>query len=333
MEHSWEFLSPPTQGKYHLLNSGDRRYPFELALPGGLPETLEGNAYRGVAYKLKAVAERSTFMAHNITDTQPVRLLRQLHCDPLPARIASADERLCHEVVTSHRAVRRGDRVPVDVYLMARQPGWRLRYITGVMKEYTTFLNSLTETRILRFFRDEETGPHFRGVSMDEHLYKPLEFVVPRTLRSIQCDTSNGLFRISHKLQFTISLINDSGDIAEIRECLPIMVADDTLVDAMQESAEALGDLILPTYEDAQRCAPYIPALEMHLDSPMSSTASTPTEDFDDWLAMPQLQAQPPFCQEQLYSALCRVPSYHTALRSTDSLIPDGLPSYDALVA
>ena len=270
-----------------------------------------------MSYKLKAVAVRPA-LASKLIDRQVVHVYRQQNSadHERAVRVSGNHEGiLAYELECRRTMFERGDRVPVRVHLWPDAPGeWTVQYISCVFKEITAFedisshsSNSerITETRILRFSRDEEFP------CMDAHCLKTLPIPVPRYAKF---DAANSLFSIEHKLHFTISLVNNAdGRLSELRTALPITVVHEELIKA-QRLAE--GDL-LPSYEDARRSAPYIPDMVAHIDSPQNSPVSTPTDELDDWLVMATSCAlsRPP-----LYS----LPSYEAATMA--------LPAYDTLI-
>lgn len=321
MSREWVFLE--TSKKGHLLSAGRHQYPFEIGMPGNLPETIENSSYCQVLYKLKAIGARPNAFAffNNFTDRQTIRVLRQIYppasfsVDYSPVRVAERyNHVLRYEALVHKKMFRRGERVDVDLYLVPEE-AWRVRHISGVFKEYTVFTvdganNATPEPRIIRFFRDDHVS------SSSWHTTE--SFVIPRYA---QCDATNPFFTIHHKLQLTVSLVNthDPSLIKDLRTALPIGIAHDIVMDAQENETIIIDDDdALPTYEDARRCTNYAPALTFSSESsPIQSTVNTPVDELDDWLSLPR-QNLP----------LCRLPSYRTAMATTTTtpeitLLPD----------
>ncbi|KAI8373072.1 uncharacterized protein BYT42DRAFT_536696 [Radiomyces spectabilis] len=345
LEHQWIFL--PAGKKLHNLEPDTYRYPFELVLPGDLPESIDGNAFGSLSYKLKAIAERPAF-SPNLSDRKSLRLIR---CEPAyhinhPMRIASEwADRLDYEIIVPKKVFNRGQQIVIDATVRPRVPGLHVRYFSCFLKEYTSFTYDNTrvhtDSRIIRFFRDES----FPSRGPEWHKRETLQ--IPYSFNSIQCDTTSQLFRIEHKLKFIMSLINAEGHLSELRASMPLVIAlDDT------DESNAL-----PTYEDSWRSARYEPYLALpSLDTPntlLSSPASdnqsfprtpgTPSRASSgepqsnhhssdgDYFSINHHQNCP--SQETTTVTLGRVPSYRTALRSRpEPVIPNNtLPSYDIL--
>ncbi|KAG2227283.1 hypothetical protein INT45_008527 [Circinella minor] len=319
IDHEWILLEL-SKGS-DTIESGIHSYPFQLQLPGNLPETIEDSSYGHIIYKLKAVAVRSG-LASNLVAREVVKVYRQpLHSslqmggfvhddgdsissnsDTRSIRMSGNHENIVtYELECRKKIYKRGDQISVKVHLWPHDNNneeeggggeWSVRHISSVFKEITTFDNIMTsnlnrddkidETRILRFTREEDFP------SLMDHYHhrcsKTIRIPVPRYAK---CDTVNSLLNIVHKLQFTIVFVNTkNGRLSEFRTVLPVIVIQDELAEALRL---AEGDL-LPSYEDARRSAPYVPGMitaQVDLSSAASTPINTPTDELDDWLCMP----------------------------------------------
>ncbi|KAI9496101.1 hypothetical protein BDB00DRAFT_162901 [Zychaea mexicana] len=306
IDHEWVFLEPSKQGP-HIIEAGAHTYPFELQLPGDLPETIEDSSYGQVSYKLKAIAVRPA-LASNLIDREVLHIYRQPTMmdradldDARSVRVSGYHEDIMtYELECRQRIFRRGDRIPAKIHLWPNDNN-----------DDDCFNNKITETRILRFARDE----HFPSLNT-QHCSKSMPIPVPRYAKY---DTSNSLLNIVHQLHFTISLVNNTdGRLTELRAALPISVAQDELVEALRL---ADGDL-LPSYEDARRSAPYIPDMTMQIDSP----PNTPTDELDDWLSTPRINTDN---DNGSMNSNSELPS----LCDSPPLYYSPLPSYETIMA
>ncbi|KAI8097818.1 uncharacterized protein B0P05DRAFT_458167, partial [Gilbertella persicaria] len=255
LENDWHFLSH--QKKLHTLTPNTYKYPFEYVFPGNLAETIESYSYGSVSYKLKAVVDRPAF-SPNLIDRQSLRVARQFtpsyHMSNIPMQISNEwTDKLDYKISVPKRIYSRGEQISIDVSLFPKlNSGLHVRYLSVFLKEYTTFVLGgtasihHTESRIIRFFRDESFP------SDGLHWHKTEIMTVPHSFDSIQCDTHNQFFKIEHKLKFTMSLINKEGTISELRATMPIDIINQKIEDTEQENE-------LPTYENAWRSALYSP--------------------------------------------------------------------------
>ncbi|KAG0181743.1 hypothetical protein DFQ28_000864 [Apophysomyces sp. BC1034] len=342
MEHEWVFLPP--SDKWHIIQPGQYVYPFELVLPGDLAESVTDNPYGNIIYKLKSVAERPSLHA-NFVDRQHLTIVR--HAIPrfydLPLRIAHDDlaNTMEYEIIVPKRSFCRAETIPIEFNVRPHVPGvMHVRYLSCILKEYTTFVTSYdqqqtsfseprTETRIVQFSRNE----HFPDSGAEWRTTERLS--VPRAIQAVQCDTDNAFFHIEHKLLFTMSLTDIQGLHSELRASMPITITHG-MYDRLLTNAdnEVQDDSLLPTYEVASQSMPYNPSSALHTDTPSSPSSgiNTPSsEGADEWLAIPTDTNN---SISSYLVDLSRLPSYHTALQSHPAPISDvgdPLPSYETL--
>lgn len=220
-------------------------------------------------------------------------------------------DKLDYRITVPRKVYSRGEQIPIEFSLNPKpNSGLQVRYLSCFLKEYTSFVRGgttamHTESRIIRFFRDE-TFP-----STGLHWHKTEIMSVPHSFGSVQCDTHNQFFKIEHKLKFTMSLINKQGELSELRTSMPIDIINQSLQDQDDENE-------LPTYENAWRSAIYSPLPYLDVNSPCSPadesypvTPSTAMEPADYFAYRP--------------STCSVLPSYHSVIIPAD----DGLPSYE----
>jgi hypothetical protein len=323
----WSFLPTPRRNQSHLLSAQQHRWEFEFALPGNLPDSIENNDTGSVQYRLKAVAERPTFML-NYTDKKSVRIIR--HVLPsntemfTPMTITNEwANKLEYNISVPSKVFTEDETIPVNLRIVPKLPDLKVRYLTCSLKEYVTYSAgsnsqfSKTEGRIVKFFRDEQFP--CRG-----DIWQKTETIrVPRCPSGIQFDTKNELIRIRHKLKFTMSLINSDMHISELRAALPVIICP---------ISQRTEENVLPAYEEALRDIPYFDMSE-YLYSSGDSAAGSPTEERDAMFDSVQAaNTAVQNIQQQWAASLNRVPSYRTALRDRPATdLPTSLPSYESL--
>ncbi|CAM0138973.1 hypothetical protein VKS41_008533 [Umbelopsis sp. WA50703] len=329
IDKQWTFLSPCGRNQLHQLAGQPHRWDFELPLPGDLPDSIENNDTGSVQYRLKAVAERPTFML-NYSDKKVVRIVR--HFSPTamdyfqPMTIANEwANKLEYQISVPSKVFSEDETIPVTIRIIPKLPGIKVRYITCTLKEYTTYSAgtsnqfSKTEGRIVKFLRDEQ-------FPCRDDVWEKTEMIrVPRYPHGIQFNTRNDLIRIRHKVKFTMSLINADKHISELRAALPIIICP---------ISQRTEDNSLPAYEEALRALPYSEPPDLYYSSG-DSNAGSPTEErdmmFDPATSNRTLEA----IQQEWATSLNRVPSYRTALRDRPPF-PEcraALPSYDSICA
>lgn len=291
-----------------------------------MAESIDSNSYGSLSYKLKAVVDRPAFLP-NLIDRQLLRVIRQYtpsyHMSNIPMQISNEwANKIDYQITIPKRVYSRGEQIPIDLLLMPKpNSGLHVRYLSCFLKEYTSFVFGSTtamhtESRIIRFFRDEafpSTGLHWQKTEI---------LSVPHSFGSVQCDTQNQFFKVEHKLKFTMSLINKQGELSELRASIPIDVVNEKF-----EGHEEEGEL--PTYENAWRSAPYspLPYLDPTSSSytPLDTSPITPSHSITATEPADYFAYRPVTSLPTNTNFACGIlPSYHS-ITAPD----DGLPSYE----
>lgn len=206
-EHRWTFLSP--QKKYYTLLPDTYLYPFELALPGHLAESIDFNSFGSLSYKLKATIERPAFLP-NLVHRKQLWVIRQrqqwtdLLMMPIQLSNTWAD-RLSYTITIPKRTYSRGQDIPIQFSLVPHRP-IQIRYLSCFLKEYG-LCGTHTQSRIIRFFCDDD---------FSQHWHKSKSITVPSAPSAIQVDADNVYFKIYHKLKFTLSVMTEHRQMAEV---------------------------------------------------------------------------------------------------------------------
>jgi hypothetical protein len=268
LDHDWTFVN--NQKKGNVMVVGTYQYPFEFILPGNLAESVEANSCGYLSYKLKAVVERPAFLS-NFVERLPLKIVREYTptyqlINNTPMRIANEwTGKIDYAITVPKKTFQRGEHINIDFSIVPKTHArLHVRYLSCFLKEYVTFAISgtsqtRTESRIIRFFRDE----HFPSSGL--HWHKVENMPIPHSVDSILCDTHNDYLRIEHKLKFTMSFINPQGDLSELRSSMPV-----TIISQLEEET----DNELPSYENAWRSQVYSP--------PLTFLDSAPNSPMDD---------------------------------------------------
>ncbi|CAM0142065.1 hypothetical protein VKS41_004230 [Umbelopsis sp. WA50703] len=268
MERSWTFLEPGHHA--HTLSQGTHTWPFELAIPGSLPESLHIGTSYFVHYKLKAVAERPGILFSQMIARAPVYINRYMATSVIddflePIQISSEwAEKVRYDIAVASKICQVGGVVPVILRLIPLNPKLRIRYLSFTFKEYTTTKarpgHQKTRGRIVQHQRSEQMT-----LTEDEDgvcWYHTENIPVPNTIR---CDSSGEVIKIRHRIKFIMSLENEDGHISELRAALPVIVV-------AANNEETINSL--PTYEDSWRTLPY----NTQLMTDMLVTGRSPTD-------------------------------------------------------
>lgn len=251
MEHTWTFLGQ--SHKQHSMTAGTHTWPFELPMPGNLPESLHIGTTYFVHYKLKAFAERPGILFSQLVARAPVYVNRYIASSVVddfldPIQISSEwTDKVRYDIAVASKICHIGGVVPVILRLIPLNPKLRVRYLSFTFKEYTTCKahpgHQKTRGKVVHHQRNDQLTliEHEEGLCW----FNTENIPVPNTVR---CDSSGDVIKIRHRIKFIMSLENEDGHISELRAALPVVV----VATSNEESIN-----LLPTYEDSWQTLPY----------------------------------------------------------------------------
>nr|CAG8572596.1 2397_t:CDS:2 [Entrophospora candida] len=297
--HNWKFItankSPPTSStsslnspsfnkfnflkfnkKFHsdssnndnnsnLLQIGVYTYPFELYLPGHLPETLNTDL-GSVNYFLTAKAIRSGLKS-NLRIKQNIEILRTIpdHINSQGIGFArDFNDLLSYEISLPKKAFPLGQSIPIDMKICPNVKKLKVKGVKIQIIEKTTCTSkgqNFTNTRIpvtqeLPYFGKETLLEDQEDGDVGNVTYQQIMDVnLPVCSEPVHYSCSTSLINVSHDLKFSfaITLPQDPPKNAELKLNIPI-----TLL-----SCKAIGDFIaLPNYEDNDFYCPCNPAYQ-----------------------------------------------------------------------
>ncbi|ODQ65466.1 hypothetical protein NADFUDRAFT_83427 [Nadsonia fulvescens var. elongata DSM 6958] len=212
----------------HTFSAGNYEIPFEAILPGDMPESVEGLDHGMVVYKLKATIDRGRFSS-NLIKKKHVRVVRTLGTDDLELSQSMSLEntwpgKVDYEIHIPAKAVAIGSSTPVELIMVPMVKGLKLGKITISLYEYTSLQGHMAGHK-----QDEKlcfshiiSATESGRVGQDK--WEIIEYVpIPASLAVCRqdCLIANNI-KITHKLKFTVALINSDGHTSELRASLPI---------------------------------------------------------------------------------------------------------------
>lgn len=247
--------SPFSQRRTYTLKAGEKRWNFELALPGDLPQSIETAGAR-VVYKLKAVVERPTFY-HNLVKKHPIRIVRGMMpssefelSQSLEIRDTWADK-MAYDISIPSRVYSQGEAIPVSFTVVPLAPDLRVRSLSVTLKETCTYSAKESQKKDTRVVRHEKhQNPFGEHINHDDTSYV-LRLTIPDRSPLVFCDCDIDMIRVQHRLKFGITLENTEKQVSELRCAVPV-----TIIDSVAEQSEVNS---LPAYDEAWRSVPYDP--------------------------------------------------------------------------
>ncbi|KAI8097543.1 uncharacterized protein BX664DRAFT_326641 [Halteromyces radiatus] len=303
IQHDWTFLSA-RKWPYTMEAHKTYRYPFDLVLPGNMPESITtstGGNYGSLSYDFKATVTRP-LAAKNLVLYRPIQVIRQQEpCRTLFPRYNMVinntyGEKVNYRIQLEKSIYQRGQPIRIHFKFVPLDQGLRIRHVSCFLKEYVTLIHSIEhissihpsssctrqQSRIISLTRDD----HFPCRGQE---WKKMEtLVIPRSTQAVQFDLDHPLLKIEHKLRFTICFIQPHGQLSELRVTMPIRLSatTDDVSDSRIRSTMANNTTTmtapyrfssddLPRYEDACLLAPYEP-YQQQWYSPPSPVPSLP---------------------------------------------------------
>lgn len=241
MTHGWTFVSPPTSSpetprplplsstsgpyrfsvigsspsntstpRFHLIPAGIHKYPFELFVPGTVPETIE--TVRGtVNYKISAAAIRSGLYP-KLRDSQRVPIIRTILEERNSEGIAIAsgwNDQLDYEITIPKRAYPMGDSIEIDLKLT---PLVKKMQIVGVKIQideesvYKAKGQTNIELSNLSLYKDENFCGQEGNDLVNLFYHKNISLPIPKCTKHIHCSCETTSIKISHLLKFAFKI-------------------------------------------------------------------------------------------------------------------------------
>lgn len=212
----------------HTMSQGNHEFPFEVVLPGDIPESVEGMEGGQVVYRLLATVERGRF-SNNLVAKKHIRVVRTIGSDSFElSQTVSIDNtwpaKIDYSVSIPSKAVAIGSALPVKMTMVPLLKGLKLGAIKIQLAETISLASPLGAT-----YSKEKTRMAYQIPPPEDGLegqdsWDVAEFVsLPTSLTKVTQDCVIGQYiKISHKIKFAVSLVNPDGHVSELRASLPV---------------------------------------------------------------------------------------------------------------
>lgn len=302
INHDWTFFS---SSKATVLNAGKYSWPFELLLPGNLPETFTSDIGK-ISYCLSATVDKPSFIQHTITKKRPIRVQRCIFPFDQSLYIHNTwAEKLTYDINVPSRTFAFNDTIPISIRLSPIAPHLKVHSIIVSLKEYATYTansQSITNSRVVRMACIDSPFPL-------EHM--PWNTLLHLTVPPVLAYADSELISIRHKLKYSILLVNADGHISEVR-CA-------SSIDIIESFALTEELSTLPAYNEMWRSIECPPLEEDNEEHSNYSPSCSSDEDEDKWHGMD----------------LTKLPSYHSVANCNPSVLLGTTtfpPSYETCI-
>lgn len=236
-DKAWKFRDAG-KGKTEILAADNYEFPFDIVLPGTLPESVEGMHETFVTYRFKAEIGRK--YSKNIVTRKPLRIIRTLDPSALElAHVMSVENvwpnKLEYSISIPSKAVIFGTSVPVNFRLVSLLKGLRIGNVTTQLIEShelcmnpndpTPHITSKSSRTIFTDTFELNEDEDLQILDEEAEGYRISRAIdLPKTLRRCVQDTDAKGIKIRHKLKFKVQLHNPDGHMSELRATLPIHI-------------------------------------------------------------------------------------------------------------
>ncbi|EEH45027.2 uncharacterized protein PADG_08669 [Paracoccidioides brasiliensis Pb18] len=278
-EKTWSFKDAG-KGKMESLPAGNYEFPFDIILPGSLPESIEGLRDTWITYRFKGEIGRK--YAKDIVVRKPLRIIRTLDPSALELSHAMSVEnvwpnKIEYSISTPSKAIIFGTSVRVDFRIVPLLKGLVIGTISTQLVETHDFVLNPDDPEALQvshkstkvIFNESYTlGEQDKSQDPDgaiEGFECCRIFNLPKSLSKCLQDTDTNGIKIRHKLKFRVQLQNPDGHTSELRAGLPVSIfispnfpIDDNnnLIDQSSQSAQRVVHTMAlqapPLYGDHQ---------------------------------------------------------------------------------
>lgn len=245
LNHRWpNFVGhdgPGSSSKGVTLGATNHEWPFELIIPGGTAESVEGLDDSSIKYTLKATVARGKF-AYDLHALKNVRIIRTL--DPSALELSHAmtveniwPNKIEYSIVIPQKAIVFGTAIAVEMKFTSLLKGLKIGTIRCQLieaQEYT-LPGPNGQDKIHKKSRDVESWSfelddeqHYmqmldEAVGQDGYTLKET-MPLPKSLKRCVQDCEIHGIKIRHRVKFNIALHNPDGHTSELRATLPVTI-------------------------------------------------------------------------------------------------------------
>ncbi|KAL8693074.1 MAG: hypothetical protein Q9218_002038 [Villophora microphyllina] len=230
----WEFVNlGPRRGD--TLAAGKHEWPFDHVLPGYTPESIEGMSESYLIYRLKATIDRG-ILSQNVIARKHVRVIRTLDAAALELSQEVAignnwEDKINYSITTPNKGVVFGTAVPINFRIASLLKGLRIGEIHTELAEIHHFQigprGQLMTPRNHRPVKEVYVFPQDQATELVDGMdcwVFTRQLSLPKTLRECRQSVTALGFRIEHRLEITVKLVNPDAHISRVYAHIPLFI-------------------------------------------------------------------------------------------------------------
>ncbi|KAE8369931.1 hypothetical protein BDV27DRAFT_171664 [Aspergillus caelatus] len=256
----WSFLRASAGSSATILEPGNYEFPFQMCLPGRLPESMTGMDDCYIRYFLRAQIYgrkgESAATSREVT-------VRKVYSMPLRTALSSVEndwlDKIMYKVSIPTPAVPYGGKIRVTYRFVPLLKGLNVKSIQSDIIETHTVSKPSFASRSREVLTDVFDPPTWEemDISTDDRCWYQCSRMLhlPKSTRQCLQSIATTVLQVRHSIQFLITLANPDGHLSSVRLSLPVILL---FYPSTSASPQVLSDIAawgegengLPHYND-----------------------------------------------------------------------------------
>ncbi|KAE8139245.1 hypothetical protein BDV38DRAFT_281410 [Aspergillus pseudotamarii] len=256
----WSFLRVSAGSSSTTLEPGNYEFPFQMCLPGRLPESMTGVDDCYIRYRLRAQIYGRK--GESVTTSREVTIRKVYH---LPLRTVPRSiennwpNKLIYNVSIPTPAVPFGGHIRVTYRFVPLLKGLNVKSIRSDIIEAHTVSNPSYASRSREVLTDEFDPPTWEemDISTDDRCWYQCSRMLqlPKSTQRCLQSVATTVLQVRHSIQCLITLSNPDGHLSSVRLSLPIVLifypSTSASLQVLSDPVAAdEGETALPHYND-----------------------------------------------------------------------------------
>ncbi|KAE8165427.1 hypothetical protein BDV40DRAFT_297456 [Aspergillus tamarii] len=256
----WSFLRVSVGSSATMLEPGNYEFPFQMCLPGRLPESMRGIDDCYIRYFLRAQIYgrkgESAATSREVT-------VRKVYNMPLRTAPSSVEndwpDKIMYQVSIPTSTVPYGGNIRVTYRFIPLLKSLKLKRIKSEIIETHTVSKPSYASRSREVLTDEFDPPTWEemDISTDDRCWYQCARTLhlPKSTRQCLQSVATTVLQVRHSIHYLITLLNPDGHLSSVRVSLPIvLIFDSSATASLQRLSDTAagdeGENALPHYRD-----------------------------------------------------------------------------------
>ncbi|RAQ42114.1 arrestin domain containing protein [Aspergillus flavus] len=252
----WSFLRVSAGSSATTLEPGNYEFPFQMCLPGRLPESMRGIDDCYIHYFLRAQIYGRKGESVSTSREVTVRKVYNTPSRTAPSSVENDwPDKIMYKVSIATPTVQFGGNIRVTYRFVPLLKGLTVKSIrSGVIETHTVLRPYASRSReVLTDAFDPPTWEEM-DISTDDRCWYQCSRMLhlPKSTRQCLQSVATTVLKVGHSIQFSITLLNPDGHLSSIRLSLPIVII---FYPSTSASLQMLSDIA--TWDEEENTLPH----------------------------------------------------------------------------